>query len=103
MTGTYGGDKKYGRVSGNQKTKTAGGYSAANTVHEDFVLKIHQGMKLDRTAPILCAGITMYSPLKHWGATKGEKMTIGIVGIGEFIQSTVRNTSMNPKYYISMK
>ena len=82
MTGTYNGDKKYGRVSGNQETKTAGGYSASHTVHEDFVLKIHKGMDLAQTAPILCAGITMYSPLKYWGATRGNK-TVGVIGIGE--------------------
>jgi len=39
-------------------------------------------MDLDKTAPILCAGITMYSPLKHWGYTTGEKRTVGVVGIG---------------------
>jgi len=82
VTLTYKGDKKFGRVSGNQETKTMGGYSAANTVHEDFVLKIHEGMDLQKTAPILCAGITMYSPLKHWGAAGDKKMTVGIVGIG---------------------
>ena len=82
MTLTYKGDKKHGRVSGNQNTKTQGGYSAANTVHEDFVLKIPPGMDLEKTAPILCAGITMYSPLKHWGAAGDKKMVIGVVGIG---------------------
>ena len=40
-------------------------------------------MDLVKTAPILCAGITMYSPLMHWGAGTGEKKTVGIVGIGE--------------------
>ena len=69
---------------GNQETRTAGGYSASHTVHEDFVLKIPDGMDLVKTAPILCAGITMYSPLMHWGAGSGEKKTVGIVGIGKF-------------------
>jgi len=82
MTGTYNGVKKHGRVGGNQETKTAGGYSGSHTVHEDFVLKIPDGMDLAKTAPILCAGITMYSPLKYWGAASGEKKTVGIVGIG---------------------
>ena len=68
---------------GNQETRTAGGYSASHTVHEDFVLKIPDGMDLEKTAPILCAGITMFSPLMHWGAGTGEKKTVGIVGIGE--------------------
>jgi len=82
MTGTYNGEKKHGRCGGNQETRTAGGYSASHTVHEDFVLKIPDGMDLVKTAPILCAGITMYSPLMHWGAGTGEKKTVGIVGIG---------------------
>jgi len=81
MTGTYNGVKKHGRVGGNQSTKTAGGYSAANTVHEDFIIKIPDGMDLEKTAPILCAGITMYSPLKNWGAVN-EKKIVGIIGIG---------------------
>jgi NADPH:quinone reductase-like Zn-dependent oxidoreductase len=68
---------------GNQETRTAGGYSASHTVHEDFVLQIPDGMDLEKTAPILCAGITMFSPLMHWGAGTGEKKTVGIVGIGE--------------------
>ena len=83
MTGTYNGEKKHGRVGGNQKTRTHGGYSAANTVHEDYVLTIPDGMDLEKTAPILCAGITMYSPLKHWGAAGDKKLTVGIVGIGK--------------------
>ena len=68
---------------GNQETRTAGGYSASHTVHEDFVVKVPEGMDLAKTAPILCAGITMYSPLKYWGAASGEKKTVGIVGIGK--------------------
>ena len=39
-------------------------------------------MDLEKTAPILCAGITMYSPLKYWGAAGDKKMTVGVVGIG---------------------
>jgi len=45
-------------------------------------MKIPDGIPLECAAPILCAGITMYDPLRYWGATKGKKMTIGIVGIG---------------------
>jgi len=82
MTGTYNGVKQHGRVGGNQETRTCGGYSASNTVHEDFVIKIPDGMDLTKAAPILCAGITMYSPLNYWGAASGEKKTVGIVGIG---------------------
>lgn len=74
--------KKHGRVSGNQSTVTCGGYSASNVVHESFCLKIPNGMPLELSAPILCAGITMYSPLQNWGFTNGQKKTVGIVGIG---------------------
>ena len=82
QTRTYNGVKKHGRVGGNQTTKTMGGYSASNTVHEDFIIKVPSSMDLQRTAPLVCAGVTMYSPLKHWGATSNVKMTIGIIGIG---------------------
>ena len=81
MTGTYNADKKHGRVGGNQETKTFGGYSGSNCVHEDFVIKIPDGMDLEKTAPILCAGITMYSPLNHWKCLDGGK-TVGVIGIG---------------------
>ena len=59
-----------------------GGYSGSYVVHESFCLKVPNGMPLELSAPILCAGITMYSPLEHWGFTKGGKKTVGIVGIG---------------------
>jgi uncharacterized zinc-type alcohol dehydrogenase-like protein len=51
-------------------------------VHEKFCLKIPSNLPIEKASPILCAGITMYDPLRHWGATKGKKMTIGVVGIG---------------------
>lgn len=82
MTQTYNGKKMHGRVGGNQETTTAGGYSASHTVHEDFVLHIPEGMDLAKTAPLVCAGITMFSPLRHWGAGGDKKKTVGIVGIG---------------------
>jgi len=82
MTGTYGGNKKHGRATGNTDLETHGGYSGSHTVHEQFVLRIPEGMDITRTAPILCAGITMYDPLRHWGYTTGPKRTVGIVGVG---------------------
>jgi len=82
MTGTYNGDKKHGRVPGNQDTKTQGGYTCSNVVHEDYVIKIPEGMDLSLTSPILCAGITMYSPLKFYGPKDDKKITVGIIGIG---------------------
>ena len=82
MTGTYGTDvNKYGRVPGNQSGYTFGGYSGSHTCHEHFVIKIPSSLPIEAAAPLLCAGITMYSPLNHWGATE-KKMTIGIIGIG---------------------
>ncbi len=59
---------------------TFGGYSEHIVVNEDFVLRIPAGMDLAATAPLLCAGITTYSPLKHWKVGPGQK--VGIVGIG---------------------
>lgn len=59
---------------------TMGGYSSHIVVNQDFVLKVKKGMALDRTAPLLCAGITTYSPLKRHGAKKGKK--VGVVGLG---------------------
>ncbi len=60
---------------------TYGGYSTHITVEQHFVLRIsHSQKQLAAVAPLLCAGITMWSPLKHWGAGPGKK--VGIVGIG---------------------
>lgn len=59
---------------------TYGGYAKSIVVDERFVLHVNEKANLAATAPLLCAGITMYSPLKHWGATKGKK--VGIVGLG---------------------
>jgi alcohol dehydrogenase (NADP+) len=61
-------------------TATYGGYSESIVVHEDFVLRVPENLDLAATAPLLCAGITTYSPLKHWNVGPGKK--VGIVGIG---------------------
>jgi alcohol dehydrogenase (NADP+) len=82
LTNTYNGPKLHGGVAGNQEGKTWGGYSASHTVHEHYCHQIPEGLPIEKVAPILCAGITMYEPLRLWGATKGEKMVIGIAGIG---------------------
>jgi uncharacterized zinc-type alcohol dehydrogenase-like protein len=73
-TGTYAGTEKV--IGG----PTFGGYSESIIVDRAFVLRIPQGMELSATAPLLCAGITMYSPLRHWGAKAGKK--VGVVGLG---------------------
>ena len=59
---------------------TYGGYSESVVVDEHFVLHVPAGLDLAGTAPLLCAGITTYSPMRHWGVTKGKK--VGVVGIG---------------------
>jgi uncharacterized zinc-type alcohol dehydrogenase-like protein len=73
-TGTYAGTEKV--IGG----PTFGGYSNSIVVDQDFVLRIPSGMDLASAAPLLCAGITMYSPLRHWGAGPGRK--VGIIGLG---------------------
>lgn len=60
--------------------QTFGGYSQSIVVDEAFVLHVPQNLDLAATAPLLCAGITTYSPLKHWNVGPGKK--VGIVGIG---------------------
>jgi uncharacterized zinc-type alcohol dehydrogenase-like protein len=59
---------------------TYGGYSDSVVVSERFVLHIPSNLDLAGTAPLLCAGITTYSPMRHWGVTKGKK--VGVVGLG---------------------
>ncbi|MGA8730734.1 MAG: NAD(P)-dependent alcohol dehydrogenase [Terracidiphilus sp.] len=59
---------------------TYGGYSDSIVVSERFVLRVPTNLDLAGAAPLLCAGITTYSPMRHWGVTKGQK--VGIVGLG---------------------
>ena len=59
---------------------TYGGYSDSIVVDERFVLRVPTNLDLAGVAPLLCAGITTYSPLRHWGVTKGNK--VGVVGLG---------------------
>ncbi len=74
--GTYGGVGRDGKP-------TAGGYSTHIVVDQDFVLRIPEGVELDAAAPLLCAGITLYSPLNHWNAGPGKKVAIiGLGGLG---------------------
>ena len=73
-TPTYGGvDRRDGRV-------TQGGYSQAIVVREDFVVRVPDGLDPAGAAPLLCAGITTYSPLRRWGAGPGRR--VGIIGLG---------------------
>ncbi|SOD84173.1 NAD(P)-dependent alcohol dehydrogenase [Streptomyces sp. Ag109_G2-15] len=59
---------------------TYGGYSQKIVVDENFVVRIPDGLSLDVAAPLLCAGITTYSPLRHWNAGPGKK--VAVVGLG---------------------
>lgn len=62
---------------------TYGGYSNTIVVHEDFVLHISEKLSLAATAPLLCAGITTYSPLRYWKVGKGHKLAVlGLGGLG---------------------
>jgi len=74
FVGTYNSRERDG------KTPTYGGYSSQIVVHQDFVLKVPTNLKLETVAPLLCAGITTYSPLRHWKAGKGTK--VGVMGLG---------------------
>ncbi len=62
------------------RDNTYGGYSDVLVVNEDFVLKIPAGLTPEVAAPILCAGVTTYSPLKHWGVKAGDN--VGVLGFG---------------------
>jgi len=76
MIGTYDATDRDGTI-------TQGGYSQHIVVDEQFVLRIPDSIPLDKAAPLLCAGITLFSPLKHWGAGPGKKVAIiGLGGLG---------------------
>ncbi|MFG6137335.1 NAD(P)-dependent alcohol dehydrogenase [Halomonas sp. B23F22_10] len=74
FTMTYGGDDRQ------DGTFTQGGYSDQIVVSEHFVLRMPEGIDLASAAPILCAGITTFSPLKHYGVKAGDK--VGVIGMG---------------------
>jgi uncharacterized zinc-type alcohol dehydrogenase-like protein len=77
FTGTYNSEDKTG---GTPHKFTLGGYSDTITVDERFVLRIPDNLDPAAAAPLLCAGITTYSPLKHWQVGAGQK--VGIIGLG---------------------
>ncbi len=77
MTGTYNGYEKDG------KTPTYGGYSTQIVVDENYTLRVSEKLALEGVAPLLCAGITTYSPLRHVGVKKGDKVAVlGLGGLG---------------------
>ncbi len=85
MTATYNGMERDG------VTPTHGGYSTRITVDQDYVLRIPAGMPLDRAAPLLCAGITTYSPMKHYGVHSGDRVAVvGLGGLGHMAVKIAR-------------
>lgn len=101
MHQTYNGFEKDG------KTPTYGGYSQQIVVNENYVLRIPTGLPLDAVAPLLCAGITCYSPLRRWQIKPGDKIAVvGLGGLGHMAvklatamgaEVTVFSTSVNKK------
>lgn len=80
---TYNHKKKYNSYGGNKDTQTFGGYTASYCHHERFLVKMPNEMDYAKAAPLLCAGITLYDPLKSYGCVNSEKpKTVGIIGIG---------------------
>jgi uncharacterized zinc-type alcohol dehydrogenase-like protein len=74
MTGTYNGYERDG------ETVAMGGYSNKFVIDQDYAVKIPDSLDLGGVAPLLCAGITLYSPLRHWKAGPGQK--VGVIGLG---------------------
>lgn len=70
----------YNSIERDGVTPTMGGYSDKIVVNQDYVLNVPKNLPLDAAAPLLCAGITLYSPLKHWKVGPGKK--VAIVGLG---------------------
>ncbi|MDI5963329.1 NAD(P)-dependent alcohol dehydrogenase [Streptomyces sp. SL13] len=97
---TYNGTGKDGQP-------TYGGYSTHIVVDENYTLRIPEGLSLDVAAPLLCAGITLYSPLKHWNAGPGKRVAIvGMGGLGHMgvkiahalgAETTVLSQTLNKK------
>ena len=77
MTGTYNGLERDG------KTVAMGGYSNNFVINQDYAVKIPANLPLEGVAPLLCAGITLYSPIKHWNVGPGMKVAVmGLGGLG---------------------
>lgn len=73
----------YNSFEQDKKTPTYGGYASSIVVHEDFTLRISDKLDLAAVAPLLCAGITTYSPLRHWKVGKGHRLAVlGLGGLG---------------------
>lgn len=75
-----GNTQTYNALSQDKTTVSMGGYSSHIVVTQHFVLSISDTLPLEKVAPLLCAGITTYSPLRHWGVKAGDK--VAVVGLG---------------------
>ena len=77
MTGTYNGYER------NSQNIAFGGYSQHFVIHEDYAIHIPSNLSLPGVAPLLCAGITLYSPIRHWKVSRGTKVAVmGLGGLG---------------------
>ena len=77
MTGTYNGYER------DKKTVAMGGYSSYFVINEDYAVHIPENLPMEGVAPLLCAGITLYSPIKHWNVGPGKKVAVmGLGGLG---------------------
>jgi alcohol dehydrogenase (NADP+) len=77
MTGTY------NQLERDGKTVAMGGYSNYFVINEDYAVTIPANLPLEGVAPLLCAGITLYSPIKHWGVGPGKRVAVmGLGGLG---------------------
>lgn len=75
-----GANMTYSSLEKDGKTVTQGGYSTHMVVHEDFALRLPKNLDLSKVAPLLCAGVTTFSPLRHWNVKAGQR--VGVVGLG---------------------
>lgn len=90
LTGTYNGNDKH--LGGH----TFGGYSEKVVVDEHFVLKVPSNLDLAAVAPLLCAGITTWSPLRHWNVGKGSKVAVvGLGGLGHMAIKLAKGLGAN--------
>jgi uncharacterized zinc-type alcohol dehydrogenase-like protein len=111
MVGTYNGKYKYKHCSEYNEdggAPTYGGYSKSIVVVEDFVIRIPDNLDLAAATPLLCAGITVYSPMIKFGLKSTDKFAVvGMGGLGHMVSICIRCISLislifsrnDPKYY----
>jgi len=88
---TNGNTQTYNSLSQDKQTITLGGYASHIVVTQHFVLSVSDKLPLEKVAPLLCAGITTYSPLRHWGVKAGDK--VAVVGLGGLGHMAVKLSS----------